>query len=228
MRYIERLLMPLPKILQPQPKESTVTRIAEGLEHLLIAVDDLELLEGNPRRGNVDAVVRSLDRFGQRKPIVFREADGVKTVVAGNHTLMAVRQLGWDTIAAVAANDLTDDEATAYAIADNRTQDLGTYDDELLAGMVQRINDSDKELLYAAGYDDESLKDLLALVEPPDLDDLIDEVGDPDDPSAFWPSIGVKVAPDVFNAWNDAMASMGDTPDSEKVRAIVGTYAAAM
>ncbi len=203
-----------------------MTRIAEGLDTLLVAVDDLELLEDNPRKGNVGAVARSLDRFGQRRPIVFRESNGVKTVVAGNHTLMAARQLGWETIAAVAANDLTDDEARAYAIADNRTQDLGTYDDELLAGMVQRVYATDKELLYAAGYDDESLKDLLALVEPPDLDDLIDDVGDPDDPSAFWPSIGVKVAPDVFNAWNDAMATMGDTPDSEKVRAIVGAYAA--
>lgn len=220
--------MELSKLLQRATKTPVMNSIPEQMADLRLPVEDLELLEGNPRQGNTGAVAASLERFGQRKPIVYREANGVKTVVAGNHTLMAARELGWTEIAAVAANDLNEDEARAYAIADNRTQDLGTYDDELLATMVQKINDADHELLMAAGYDEDTLRDLLMLVEPPSLDELIEEAGDPDDMSVFWPSIQVKVAPDVFNAWNDAMATMGDTPDTEKVMTLLNAYAASM
>ena len=42
---------------------------------------------------NIEAVKSSLRRFGQQKPIVVDE-DGV--IVAGNGTVAAARELGWD------------------------------------------------------------------------------------------------------------------------------------
>jgi hypothetical protein len=51
---------------------------------LAVPISDLKSLEGNPRRGDVKAVARSLRRFGQRKPIV---VDGKGTVITGNRTL---------------------------------------------------------------------------------------------------------------------------------------------
>ena len=69
--------------------------IAPDLQSLAQPIDTLHLLDGNPRRGNVDAVARSYERFGQRKPIVARR-DG--TVIAGNHQLLAARSLGLSLI----------------------------------------------------------------------------------------------------------------------------------
>lgn len=105
--------------------------IVKDLATLAVPVVDLQLLPGNPRRGNVDAVAKSLERFGQRKPIVARRSDHV--VIAGNHTLQAARQLGWQQLAVVWVDD-DDLTSKAFALADNRTGDLGDYDnDELIA-----------------------------------------------------------------------------------------------
>ena len=112
--------------------------IAADLRALAIPVADLHLMPGNPRRGDVDAVARSLSAFGQRKPIVVRRGDNV--VIAGNHTLRAARQLGWPEIAAVWVDD-DDATAKAFSLADNRTAELGGYDDAELAALIGEVQD---------------------------------------------------------------------------------------
>jgi DNA modification methylase len=132
--------------------------IAEDLRPLAQPIDLLKLLPGNPRRGDVEAVMRSYDRFGQRKPIVARR-DG--TVIAGNHQLQAAQRLGWSHIAVVWTDD-DDLTAKAFALADNRTADLGAYDDADLRALIESVA-IDPELLAAASY---SLDDLLVELEP--------------------------------------------------------------
>jgi DNA modification methylase len=131
--------------------------IASQLVDLAVPISSLKSLEGNPRRGDVKAVARSLRRFGQRKPIVV-DADG--TVIAGNHTLAAAIELGWTEIAAVRSDD---DEATAraYALADNRTSALGSYDSAALAAMVAEVQAVDPELLVAASFHEDEVRRLL-------------------------------------------------------------------
>lgn len=148
--------------------------IVPALESLQVPIDDVHQLPGNPRRGDVDAVAASLQRFGQRKPIVAR-ADG--TITAGNHTWQAAKQLGWDSIAVVRIDD-DDATASAFALADNRTAELGSYDDALLLDLIQSIDD--KDLLADTGWSDEAVADLLAQIGS-DLPDLPppDEAGEP-------------------------------------------------
>jgi site-specific DNA-methyltransferase (adenine-specific) len=102
-------------------------------------------------------VKRSLQRFGQRKPIVARE-DG--TVTAGNHTLLAARELGWTEIAVVGTDD-DDATAKAYALADNRTSALGSFDVGDLAAMAAEVHAFDPELLEAASFTEADLNALL-------------------------------------------------------------------
>ena len=139
--------------------------IAEGLQHLAQPITNLKPLLGNPRRGNVDAVAKSYEQFGQRKPLVALK-DG--TVIAGNHQLKAAQQLGWTEIAVVYVDD---DEATAkaYALADNRTADLGSYDDEALAELISDIA-HDADLLMASGYTAEDLDALIAGIDGTELE----------------------------------------------------------
>lgn len=135
--------------------------IADALRPLAQPVDTLSLLDGNPRKGDVEAVARSYERFGQRKPIVALP-DG--TVIAGNHQLLAARKLGWDEIAVVYVDD-DEQTAKAFALADNRTSDLGTYDNDALAALLQDVA-VDPELLLATGYSTVSLDALLSAVTP--------------------------------------------------------------
>lgn len=137
--------------------------IAADLADLVVGIDRLDPLPGNPRRGDVDAVARSYAVFGQRKPIVARRVGDRGVVIAGNHQLAAARQLGWSEIAVVWTDD-DEETAAAFALADNRTADLGGYDDGALAAMLSSVEDA--ELLAATGWSEDAIAELLAGMEP--------------------------------------------------------------
>ncbi len=145
--------------------------IAEDLRPLAVRVDSLRLLEGNPRRGDIDAVARSYEQFGQRKPIVARRSD--MQVIAGNHQLQAAQRLGWSHIAVVWTDD-DDLTAKAFALADNRVSDFGSYDPTDLLALLEEVA-VDRDLLAAASYDEGFIADLVISLTPPSIADLADE-----------------------------------------------------
>jgi DNA modification methylase len=117
-----------------------------------IAVADLSLDPSNVRkhsRRNLDAIKASLRKFGQQKPIVV-DAKGI--VLAGNGTLTAAKELGWTEIQIV-RTELAGVEATAFAIADNRTAELAEWDEDGLANVLESLKVEDADLLAATGYD---------------------------------------------------------------------------
>ena len=117
-----------------------------------IAVADLSLDPSNVRkhsRRNLDAIKASLRKFGQQKPIVV-DAKGI--VIAGNGTMTAAQELGWTEIAAV-RTELVGVEATAFAIADNRSAELAEWDEDALAKVLESLKVEDADLLAATGYD---------------------------------------------------------------------------
>ncbi|WP_199731542.1 DNA modification methylase [Leucobacter sp. OH1287] len=110
-----------------------------------VPVGELVEFEGNPRRGDVDAIAASLEKRGQYKPIVVNA--GSKTgraneVLAGNHTLRAARGLGWSEIQCVFV-DVAADEAAQIVAADNRIADLGGYDLGDLLAVLEAAGDLD-------------------------------------------------------------------------------------
>lgn len=155
-------------------------KVHDSLKPLLTPVGDLLPLEGNPRRGDVSRIAKSLRRFGQRKPIVARKLDGTGAkgeIIAGNHTYAAAVELGWDKIAVV----FTDDDrwtARAFALADNRLGDIGTYDDALLADMLSDFA-SDVDMLEDIGWTPEEAAVLISGFgedgEIPDSGDYFDD-----------------------------------------------------
>jgi DNA modification methylase len=144
-----------------------------------IPVTDLHNDPANVRKHgeqNLAAIKASLARFGQQKPIVVN-ADGV--VIAGNGTLMAARALGWRTIKAVRTN-LAGADATAFAIADNRTAELAEWDEAALHQQLAAIAIDDEELLAATGFDEKELAKLAAAAAPEVTEDEVPET--PADP----------------------------------------------
>jgi len=104
---------------------------------------------------NIAAIKGSLAKFGQQKPIVVGEND---VVIAGNGTLAAAQQLGWEKIDVVRTN-LAGVEAVAFAIADNRTGELAEWDEGL--GDVLKALDQEMDL-GEIGFDEEDLQELIA------------------------------------------------------------------
>jgi hypothetical protein len=128
--------------------------IHESITSLARPLEDLVHLQGNPRIGNIDAIAASYQEFGQVRPIVVRpNTDGTATVIAGNHQLEAARRLGWTHIAVVEM-DADDSRAMAFALADNRTNELGHTDDTLLHAAMEYIIDDFGDLLEDLGWDE--------------------------------------------------------------------------
>lgn len=146
----------------------TKANIAKELDHFETLASELRTHPDNARRGDTAAIAESLARFGQLRPIVALK-DG--TIVAGNHTFRAAtEELGWETVAAVRV-DLSDEEATAYLLADNRTSELGTMDAEALAALVERAMMAPGGLA-GTGYTEADVDDLAAELAALDVEEF--------------------------------------------------------
>jgi DNA modification methylase len=141
--------------LPPSITQSLLTQLVE------VAVGDLVTHPGNPRRGRVDLIAQSLERYGQYRPVVARRDD--RAVLVGNHMLRAARQLGWTSVQVLYVN-LSEDEAKQLLVWDNRTSDLAENDTEALIELLESLDGLD-----GTGYDQGDLDELLEELAPPPL-----------------------------------------------------------
>lgn len=109
---------------------------------------------------NLESIKGSLARFGQRTPIV---VDKNNVVRKGNGTVLAARALGWTDVFAVRAEDMSDADLTAYAIADNRTGELATWDPKVLQAQLETLA-KDKWPIETIGFDAADMAKLQAVV----------------------------------------------------------------
>lgn len=162
-------------------------------------LDTLQPYHQNPRRGDTQAIADSLERNGQYRPIVVNKGTHTSRpneVLAGNHTLAAAQQLGWKTIATYII-DVDDETATRIVLADNRTADLGTYDDDTLLELLETIDHD----LDGTGYTYDDLEALQALnAGAPTLEDLEAEYGEPQ-ASDTHITIRIPASPTTAQQW---------------------------
>lgn len=148
----------------------------------LVAIDSLKPDPNNVRLHpdrNMDAIKASLKKFGLQKPLVV-DRDG--TIVAGNGTLEAAKQLGWKEIQIV-RSDLIGAEAMAFAIADNQSSALAEWDwaglSTQLAEMAQQ--DDMSELMASTGFSQSEIDNLIGngeLVDAPEFKEYDESVAD--------------------------------------------------
>lgn len=129
----------------------------------MVSVSELRFDDENARIHPPEnrAVLRaSLEKFGQRKPIVVTSD---KTVIAGNGTLLAATELGWDKVAVVKAPaDWTEDMIRAYAIADNRSADLSEFDPTVLQAQLASLEIAEFEF-DALGFSEAEIRKIATM-----------------------------------------------------------------
>ena len=143
-----------------------MSNIASGLKALVTPIKSLVPAEHNARRGDVDAIALSYERFGQRKPIVAHKE--TKEIIEGNHQYQAALALGWSEIAVVFVDD-DPETAIAYAVADNRIGQLGDWDVEELVSAFELMDPSD---LKVAGFDEIDVEDFRALYDETQMESV--------------------------------------------------------
>ena len=163
-----------------KPKRLTAAmkdRVSVELREMLVPIGTLRLDPANVRKHtdeSVAAIAESLRAYGQVTPIVAGD-DG--TVIKGNGTLQAARLLDWSHIAMVRFRG---DDAAGYAIVDNRTGELSSWHEELLADVLQTTEFAvDIDVMFDAGYVDQ----LLASVSGIDGQSDLAPEGGGDDPA---------------------------------------------
>lgn len=119
----------------------------------------------NPRQneGAVDAVANSIREFGFKVPIV---VDRNNVIVAGHTRLKAAQKLGLETVPVVVADDLTDEQARAFRLADNKTAELAEWDEEKLFEELDGINLDMSEF----GFDEIVPEGAVVEVDVPEID----------------------------------------------------------
>lgn len=144
---------------------------------------ELKAYSANARQhseAQVAELARSIERFGWAAPILI-ENDG--TVIAGHGRLRAAELLEIERVPVVRLSNLTNEQARALRLADNRLAELATWDDELLAQELRELRHLDVEL-EGVGWSDGELAKLIG-------EELLDEqppapaADEPEPPPAF-------------------------------------------
>jgi len=135
-----------------------------------VALGDLFENPANPRHNDtaVPHVAASLRRFGWRQPIVAKPSG---EIIAGHTRLKAAQDLEMERVPVVRFEG-SDLEATAYAIADNRTAEFAEWDQPALAELLVQLRSEDA--LEGVGFSTEEIDEVLAELatdEPKEVDD---------------------------------------------------------
>jgi DNA modification methylase len=126
---------------------------ARPLEVVNRPIAALKLAPKNPRHHNqrqVRQIARSIQAFGFNVPIL---VDAESNVIAGHGRVLACRELGWTEAPTIRLEHLTETQARAYMIADNRLTETSDWDDRLLAEQLRELSFLDLEFdLEATGF----------------------------------------------------------------------------
>jgi ParB-like chromosome segregation protein Spo0J len=149
--------------------------------------------ERNARVHSPDQVARlvaSIRKFGFVNPVIVRP-DG--RLLAGHGRTYAAIQAGLRTVPAIVVPHLSDDEARAYILADNRLAELAEWNEDLLLSELEAVRDIAPDLVEAAGFTEDEIAALAA--EEEELPDEEKGEGESDGPRSC-PKCGYELDAD--------------------------------
>lgn len=193
-----------------------------------VPLDSLEPWPGNARRGVVAKIKESMRVNGVFHPLDVQK--NTRRIIAGNHRHKALLELHeefpederWGPNVDIIEHDVNDKRALKMHLADNKTADDATWDDEALVEQLREAMD-DGDSLEGTGFDDDDLEDLIHLIDSEqwDTENPFSDAGadKPDvDDEGFWPKINLTVPPDVFDAWHEALNEHDGADDAVKLQ----------
>ena len=124
------------------------------IEVVYRSIAELKVNPMNPRvhgARQVHQLARSIDLFGFNVPVAIGSDDNV---IAGHGRIIAARQLGWTEVPTVCLSHLSEAQARAYMVADNRLTENSTWDENLLAKQLRDLAELDLDFsLETTGFE---------------------------------------------------------------------------
>ena len=128
-----------------------------GREHRVTVVyrpiADLKLDPKNPRLHSdrqVNQIAHSIEAFGFNVPVLI---DANDRVIAGHGRILACQLLGQTEVPTICLEHLSETQARAFMIADNRLTETSVWDDRLLAEQLKELSVVDLDFsLESTGF----------------------------------------------------------------------------
>jgi len=119
-----------------------------------LPIGQLQLDPRNPRFHSprqIRQIARSIESFGFNVPIL---VDAKCKVIAGHGRVMACKLRGWTEVPTISLEHLSEAQAKAFALADNRLTENSVWDDRLLAEQLKELSALDLDFsLEATGFE---------------------------------------------------------------------------
>jgi ParB-like nuclease domain len=129
----------------------------------------------NPRTHSwqqIEALAHSIEAFGFNAPIL---VDGENRVVAGHARLEAARLLGLQEVPVIRLDHLTEAQAKAYMLADNKLTDRSGWDDAKVAIVLKALSEMELEFeIEATGFETAEIDLRIQSLDP--IEDASDSV----------------------------------------------------
>jgi DNA modification methylase len=175
--------------MNDEQSQTVPATFGSGLADRQIALRAISELKPHPRNARkhskqqIQAIAKSIDAFGFNAPVLL---DGDGNILAGHGRVEAAKLLGMTQVPVVLLGHLTETQAKAYMLADNKLTDRSTWDDETLAVQLKELSDLVPNFdIEATGF------------EAPEIDFRIQSLADPetfDQADDFQPASGPSVS----------------------------------
>jgi DNA modification methylase len=142
----------------------------------LMGLGELAAHPRNPRthdREQICAIARSIESFGFNAPIL---VDQDNRIVAGHGRFEAAKRLKLQSVPVIRLEHLTEAQARAYMLADNKLTDRSSWDDGQLAILLKELSTIALDFeIEATGFEAPEIDLRIQSLAPPEATDDADE-----------------------------------------------------
>lgn len=191
-----------------------------GRERTLVPIGELVPNPKNPRKHNfvqIDAIARSIRAFGFNAPIL---VDKNMRIVAGHGRYLAAKRLSLERVPVVCLGHLTEAQAKAYMLADNKLTERSQWDEPELALHLKDLSDLALDFeIEATGFE---LPEIDFLIQSLDLEEVVD------DADAIAPTAELAVSrPGDLWLLGEHRLNCGNALEAQTYEVLMGTERAA-
>jgi ParB-like nuclease domain len=163
------------KATRSQPGTKTKTSVSAKPKFEFVKIADLIPNAKNPRKRNprqIRAIAHSIERFGFNAPIL---VDRNGRIIAGHGRYEAAKLLNLEWVPVIRLEHLSEEQARAYMLADNKLAEGSSWDEGKLAIHLKELSELAVDFeIEATGFELPEIDLLIQSLEPPDVADKHD------------------------------------------------------
>jgi len=170
--------------MRQQPRSVPPPKPEQPIPRIQVTYRPIGSLHPDPKNPRIHTpkqihkIARSITAFGFNVPLL---VDSQDQVIAGHGRLLACQGLGVEEVPTIALEHLSEAQAKAFMVADNRLSEIADWDDRLLAEQLKELSGLNLDFsLETTGFDMAEIDlRIEGLAENPAASDAADAIPEP-------------------------------------------------